>query len=89
MFRKRGDGKNNFAYIAILPRALANACLTLKTTFSVVYSKLLMPEFKYQDCLKFYEPQAPLVRSVVSGLCNSSFSSSARFLLTYTLPLPC
>lgn len=59
-----------------------------KTVFYAVCNKSLMPEFKYQDYLKFQKPQAPPVQSVGAGVPNSSFSSSSRFLLIYTMPLP-
>lgn len=50
---KERGGKNSFAYSAVLPKAPADARLPPKTIFHAACSKLLMPEFKDRDCLKF------------------------------------
>lgn len=80
-FRKRGGGKNSSAYIAVLPRALADARLPPKTTFYAVCSKLLMLNLNMRIAGSSKGLRHP-IQSPGTGLPNSSFSRSARSLLT-------
>lgn len=87
-FRKRGGGKNSYAYLAVLPRALAVAQLASKKSSMLSAINCWCLNLNIRTTWSSKKPQAPLVQVAGAGVPYSSFSSSVRFLLVYNLALP-